>query len=816
VKINRIKLVNFRQHAKSELTFDGGITGIIGPNGSGKTTILEAIAWALYGNQAIRGTRDSIRFTGAGARAPVEVELDFELAGHRYRVTRGLTTAAVYLDGADTAIANSISGVNDLLQRRLGMSRTEFFNTYFTGQKELSVMASMGPTERAQFLSRVLGYERLRMAQDLMREKRRLIGAEIAGLRSGMPDPDTIAKTVSEAEARLNEAIARSNEAGTRHAVALTELRNATPPWESAQKQREQWQRLLAEVTIAEREVETLAQRLEQVGKELAEILPAGEQLESLKAIVAPLEGYISEVQQLDELFRQQGRRQTLIESERALSDELNRLRDRYARIEQAPAIEEQVTLELEQKRRALEDIQKQLEARRTEWVRDKQEAETKLAELRRQYSDVKEQRERIMSLGADGVCPTCNRTLGEKYDAVVEQLREQLETLQVDGQYYRDRGEQLATTPSDIVTLEEQRRTLTLEVGQVERKLAKVQLAVQELPHVIKEIQLKEARLTEIQAAIAELSDTYDAERHAFVRAEIERLSPYNTQMVRLSASLERVPQLMNERDRITADHQASLQRLESLRAAGATTQFSERDYTNARDAFERATAEARATELAVVSAQSEVRAAQQTLDSAIAAQREYERIAERLQALQYDKRVHDELDRAYADLRTDLNFQLRPELSELASTFLSELTDDRYTQLELDDQYNIIVLEDGVQKPVISGGEEDLANLVLRLAISQMIAERAGQAFSLLILDEVFGSLDATRRDNVIDLLRRLQDRFEQVILITHIEGVRDGVDRIISVRYDQEAGASVVENPEGDGVTEQVLFETAEGSV
>ena len=174
-----------------------------------------------------------------------------------------------------------------------------------------------------------------------------------------------------------------------------------------------------------------------------------------------------------------------------------------------------------------------------------------------------------------------------------------------------------------------------------------------------------------------------------------------------------------------------------------------------------------------------------------------------ERLQKLETDTRLHDELDRAYSDLRTDLNFQLRPELSELASAFLTELTDARYSELELDDQYNVIVLEDGIPKPVISGGEEDLANLVLRLAISQMIAERAGQQFSLLILDEVFGSLDESRRHNVVELLRRLHDRFEQVILITHIEGVREGLDRVILVRYDEETGTAVVEQPDEEGV-------------
>jgi exonuclease SbcC len=79
-------------------------------------------------------------------------------------------------------------------------------------------------------------------------------------------------------------------------------------------------------------------------------------------------------------------------------------------------------------------------------------------------------------------------------------------------------------------------------------------------------------------------------------------------------------------------------------------------------------------------------------------------------------------------------------------------------------------------------------------------MIAERAGQTFSLLILDEVFGSLDESRRQNVVELLRGLQDRFEQVILITHIESVREGLDRVISVRYDEESGTSVVAQLDG----------------
>src|ERR1041385_7563602 len=120
MQIRRIRLQNFRQHADTVLEFDRGLTGVIGPNGSGKSTLLEAIAWALYGQPAARGPRDSIRFLRAGPRAPVRVELDFTLAGHRYHIIRGLTSAELYLDGNTEPIADGIMGVGELLQRRLG------------------------------------------------------------------------------------------------------------------------------------------------------------------------------------------------------------------------------------------------------------------------------------------------------------------------------------------------------------------------------------------------------------------------------------------------------------------------------------------------------------------------------------------------------------------------------------------------------------------------------------------------------------------------------------------------------------------------
>src|SRR4051812_26194642 len=275
MRLNRLHLTNFRLHADTRIDFEMGLTGIIGPNGSGKTTILEAIAWALYGMPAARGKRQDIRSLNAPGRAGVKVELDFDLAGHRHRVVRTLSSAELYIDSATSPIANSTSSVTDVLRRRLGMSQQEFFHTYFTGQKELGVMAAMGPAERAQFLSRVLGYEKLRGAQTLVRERRNIIKGEVTGLETGMPQSDVVARALSETDARLKDAARRAGSALDKLKKADAALTKLTPKWTEAQRDREAMQQLLAELRVQENEERGVARDAERLEREHADIVKA-------------------------------------------------------------------------------------------------------------------------------------------------------------------------------------------------------------------------------------------------------------------------------------------------------------------------------------------------------------------------------------------------------------------------------------------------------------------------------------------------------------------------------------------------------------
>jgi exonuclease SbcC len=507
MRINSVHLWNFRQYLDTRIDFDAGITGIIGPNGAGKSTILEAIAWALYGMPAARGTRDSIRAFRAPARASVKVELDFELGGHRYLVSRGLTNAELYLDGAASPIASTITGVTDMLRRRLGMSHDEFFNTYFTGQKELSVMAAMGPAERAQFLSRVLGYERLRTAQKLVRERRSAIVSETAGLRSGMPDPDTVNRALQEAEARVRTAESNAAASESRRGGARGALDAITPRWEAMQRERDALQALVAEIRVAEGESASRARDLTRIDRELSETAAAREELDRLLIDLEPFAALQAELKELERGFNEEGRRRTLTESAKALDADLARLAERRAKIETAPALEVEAADALAQARTELEQVQGQFESAQNDWVRDKQEAETKRESLRDQLRDVEQQREQIVELGESGICPICARPLETHFRTVLEVLDNQIESITVDGKYYRARIEQLVEMPAVVKALDERRRAVFDAIGKLERRLAKVQAAVQELQTLTRDIGFKEERRAVVGRELATIA---------------------------------------------------------------------------------------------------------------------------------------------------------------------------------------------------------------------------------------------------------------------------------------------------------------------
>ncbi len=808
MRLRALRLQNFRQHVDTLIEFENGLTGIIGPNGAGKSTILEGIAWALYGNTVARGTRESIKFHGAAARAAVRVELDFELGPHRYRIARGLTSAELFIDGAATPAANSIGAVGQLIEQRLGMSSREFFTTYFTGQKDLAAMAAMGAADRGRFLSRVLGYDRLQKAQELARQKRAEVIAALRALSQSIADAEMLAAEVSAAQLAVRMAEIALAKASRALAVTDKQVEHAEPLWRAAERSRAHDVELQTVVIRAEAAIDAAQSEVERTEAAVAEAQQMVAGLAGVLAELAPLATLRLELHALEERSRQAARRQALVEEIARLNTSVAVAAARLEQLSTAPTLRAEVMAALVEARTAHGSAVEAANARRTDWVRDRQEAETRRQQKRDEYAEIKAQYEKLKELGPDAPCPTCLRPLGNSHAALLEELGDKLELLRVDGQYFKQRVEQLLSEPEDLRALDAARVEGETAVRHLERKELKIEQALKEQAEKQRELAQLTAQRDERELAVSALAAEYDAGHHATVRAAVASLNALEVRHAAAKSVVDDLPGRIARRAAALANLATARAAVSAAREVRVRHGFSPEQHTAALGAWELATRQRQSAAVVRAGAESDATNAAAALARALTAAEQAARVRDQQRQLEIERRQHDELDTAYGELRTELNARLRPELGEIAGSFLTDLTDDRYNEFELDENYEIILIGGGVPRQVISGGEEDLANLVLRLAVSQLIAERSGQPFSLLVLDEVFGSLDEQRRANVVELLRRLQDRFEQVIVITHIDGVRDGLDRVLEVSIDEQTGRAIVEQRDGGRLVDATL--------
>ncbi|MGH7534865.1 MAG: hypothetical protein ACREMG_04710, partial [Gemmatimonadales bacterium] len=450
--------------------------------------MLEAIAWAIYGAPAARGTRDSIRRRGAvGARVPVRVELDFTLGAHRYRLHRTLGNAELYQDSDPAPIASSLAAVTEKSRRLLGMSQEEFFNTYFTGQKELAVMAAMKPGERAQFLSRVLGYDRLRSAQERLREARTALRARLQALEGSLPDPAELDEEERRVMLRQAQAQAAVGATTAGLAAAAQKLEVVRPRWTAMQRLQEAMQTLEGDLRLADHKVLAAREKFLGLDRQLLEASEARSRLESLAPRIGPLEGLRAERQALDGQAEAHSARERQAAQLEEIRAQLAALDARITRLPTADALDA-ARARREELRRALATEIEQVEERRTAWVRDAQDARTKRETLVDQYKELKEQHQRIVAAGPKGVCPTCARPLGPEFENVLGVLDRQLQDVLFNGQFYKQRIEQLAPEPGDLQERERKRALLDREVAEATARSGHLEAQAQEGPALLAE----------------------------------------------------------------------------------------------------------------------------------------------------------------------------------------------------------------------------------------------------------------------------------------------------------------------------------------
>ncbi len=756
MKIRRLRLQNYRRHRDVDMEFPDGVIAIVGRNGSGKTSLLEAIAFALYGTQATRTAKALLRSDQAPPGDPLRVELEAELAGQAIAIVRELRgsqqtgVATLIVDGHTIVApqAGSFDAVTAEMTQRLGLDRDTFFTTVFAQQKDLARLADKSKAERKKMVLGMMGIDALDAAIQEARTLRRTSEARVQALQ--------------EQVARFADAAAQGIEAKTGLEAAQRSAKAAAAAWQAAQKalaaaaaehevhakKAAQHTQAEGERRHAEQEVVHLIQRQKDLAARVAEAEKAGQDAAThepaAKALPVLREAYEGAL------------RSAQAQAHRVqLEARLKKSEAELAALEIPPAPNG-----LLGKAQAEVRAADQAHAARRE----------AFAVVQSQARTVKDRLRRIASIG-DDACPVCARPMdGVELQQHLQQELTQKEAEAQEAHAQSQAAEAVLTAArkaeADAVAAQKRHEQATARQQELERAMAPVRADL---------------------AAIGAVS----AADPATLRPELDAAQTAHAALIGLQAIAARLPALQQEASKAQAELNPAQQRLQAATSAVKALAHDPTALTQADAALQAATQAERDAERhhtrceqAVVVAQARLQQAQQRLEQAREMAKDQDE-ATRQHRL-YEALAGGRGAGLFERFRNHLVGRIGPAVAAEASHLLARFTNGRYTEVLLDDEYDIYVTDDGVRYQIdrFSGGESDLVHLALRLAVSRLLLERSGAEIRFLALDEVFGSLDDERRRLVLGALQELGTLYSQVFLVTHHEEMREMLDHTMLV--------------------------------
>lgn len=787
MRLSRLRLVNYRRFADASIQFPDGLIGIVGRNGAGKSSVIEAILWALFGHDAARTNKDLLKRQAAAPGDDVVVQLEFEVEGIRHTITRRLRGRSLQPEAAVESMGmlavapgpNSWEQANLLITRILGFDRASFEATVVAKQGELAALSELRPAQRKKVLLGMLGIDRIDDAVQHARADGRVLDARLTEARRSLADMDALRAELKATDAELSAATASLSKAQHETDAGEKRLAAIQGQEEDLLAARLRDQELRVRLQALQGRLESIWGQRTRLG---AEVNLSRERVAQAPGLRARLEGLGDIDQRLvtfERLRHQLEQRDRLAVRRSTLYTELEGLLGRAG--DEAAASETGWRTRLA----IIQDEGAEIAGQAGRWQAEDAELRARLAEPRPEALD------HSPEWSADDCCPTCGRALGDAADRLRHQFQEALRSWAQARTGFRGR---LAQVTAGLRTTSERRAANAASRAEAEAALRTQQDAI--AGEAVRHARIEQLR-ADVSSVDRELSenpapafDPAEQERLIVARAERDRL---RDAVSRIEETERRVSRMQDEDRLLAAQEQEIVRERETasreLRAASYENGSWEKVHAEAEAV--RGRTEAARRDLIQWRERREARERQrarlqETLQKFAARQAE-------IQVLESDVRLLDVLvarrgeDGVLPEFRSHLIGRLRPALSRAAGQLLGEMTRGRYSDLLLDEEYGATLYDEGVALPLerFSGGEVDVCNLALRLAVSELVANARGRTrLQFVALDEVLGSQDEERRGCILNALHSLATVFRQVFVVTHTEDVRERLEHVLRV--------------------------------
>jgi exonuclease SbcC len=826
----RLSLRNFLSYGEEVEPLDFSaihLACLSGSNGHGKSALLDAITWALWGIARAPSADDLVRLH----QTSMHVEFEFELEGQLYRVVRKRSRGKqgqsdlqlqVRGDGDWRSLSEGgVRGTQERITRLLHMDYDTFVNSAFILQGRADEFARRSPGERKRILGEILNlgdYDALaeaarRRARDA-RARREALEAEIARLDAEVrreperrADAQRLEKEEAASRLRCEQLRADLNAVLVEKTALDARRRERDDLARRLESARSEILRLQHQQLAAERrrgEAQALLLRSEEVRCRHAELLRGQARLRALNE--AMLAGRCLETQRaaLDAELR--ARESELGMQLRIAREFVAQLqgweRDQPSRQQRVTALGEQVAGldRLEAEREGLQSDLERLAGERAAAAAEQSSVAVLAEKAGERFALLKQ---------ADAVCPVCEETLSpEKRKALGWKVREEKQSLEREGEAAarreREAGAAIAAARKRAGEIERHLRSGEVwrrQLVEEEQELAKCAAATTQLPEARAAVRGHEETLAagafapETRAALAALerqlaSLGYDEAEHHALQECLARMQGVERDLAALEQAEKDLPAAQEELRLVAAAVAEKEARLHEDHAALAA----------ADQALERVTTvEQEAARLAAELAEADTRhsALARELGSAQAALEQCraqlvllrEKRSARDQAAR-DAENYEQLDRLFGrnGIQAVIIENAIPEIEQEANAILARMSDSEmrvafHTQRDKKDGGVTETLEIQISDSLgsrryelFSGGEAFRINFAIRIALSKLLARRAGARLQTLIIDEGFGSQDAEGRERLVDAIHSIQEEFARIIVITHVDEMKE----------------------------------------
>lgn len=844
VKLELYNFLAYRDPGPLDLT-GLHVACLVGANGAGKSSLLDAITWSLWGKARTRRDDELIH----GDESEMQVSLTFLLEGNCYRVTRyrsrqgsGLTKLALDVQDEDDwryIGESTIRATQERINRILRLDYSTFINSAFLMQGRADEFTNKTAGERKAILGEILGLDAWAAYEERVKRQLRDIEQERNYLDTQIKEIDTeldreveYQRNLIEAQEELDSLTRQVSEAQVR----FGELEDARRERDTCQVRHNDFERRIAqseaELRRIQEEKDRHLARLAEFDGLLASRVDIEAGYETLREARSREEELNERLLEQSDLHRKQSELQRAIDAARnelvAGQRELTAQRsDLERRIGEGT---------VEDKLRDAQDKIANLETLETAcngWREQSASLREERARLDADNRNLRVEMERIagerdqIAATTEAVCPLCGQDLSEEHrasllDRLEREGSEKKESWSTNREHMEGLDIELARLEREIKAAEPELRNLPPlrehmavlaarmdGAARAEAELEPLEARLAELEAMLASgdyAQIEQAELIEVQAQLAALG--YDEAEHRAVRATIEEYKDFETRQAELARALEAAPE--SEAAVAQLDEQAA--NWEQRRTEDSITLSDLAASIEKLDArlvdFEEVGRQLNQLRDKEGQARYRVGAARQKLEALGQQQVRRTQFVEQQSRLGDDFSIYDELRLAFGKdgIPAMIIEAAIPEIESEANQILSRMTDGRMN-IRFDTQRAKVT--GGVMETLdiriadelgtrdyatFSGGEAFRVNFAIRLALSRLLARRAGAQLRSLIIDEGFGTQDTQGRERLVQAIRVIQDEFDLILVITHIDELREAFPARIEVT--KMPGGSVIE--------------------